>query len=94
MCQLSKRFGKFRQAEMVHHIFPREEFPQYEFDRWNLISITRSEHKKLHDQNTGELTEAGRDLLVRTARHNRIEIPEKYQQKPRRTLKRDRRNIY
>ena len=77
-CQLSKRYGKNREAEVVHHIFPRREFPEYAFSDWNLISLTRREHNRLHDRDTDELTEAGAELLRRTARKNNIKIPDKY----------------
>lgn len=77
-CQISKRYGKFKQAELVHHIFPVDEFPEYAYADWNLISLTRTEHNKLHDRDTDELTEAGRQLLIRTARKNNILIPDKY----------------
>ena len=79
MCQISKRYGLFRQAEVVHHIFPLNEYPEYALCDWNLISITRKKHNELHDRDTDELTETGRELLIRTARKNGIEIPEKYQ---------------
>lgn len=78
MCQLSKRYGQQKQAEIVHHIFPRDEFPEYAFDDWNLISLTREKHNALHDRDTDELTEAGAELLRRTARRQGIEVPEKY----------------
>lgn len=77
-CQLSKRYGRIRPAEVVHHIFPLEEFPEFAFATWNLISLTRAMHNSLHDRNTDELTKAGRDLLRRTARKNGVEIPERY----------------
>ena len=93
MCQLSKRFGKLKQAEIVHHIFPREDFPEYQYAPWNLISITRSVHKDLHDQNTGELTQAGLELLRRTALKNGIAIPDKYGT-TKRTMHRDRISRY
>lgn len=80
MCQLSKRYGKYRQAEIVHHIFPRGEFPEYAFEDWNLISLTIKEHNRLHDRHMDELTEPGAELLRRTARKNNIPIPEKYRQ--------------
>lgn len=68
MCQLSKRYGKRKQAEVVHHIFPREEYPQYQWESWNLISLTREQHNRLHDRITDELTGEGLALLQRTAR--------------------------
>lgn len=81
-CQLSKRYGKHAEAEMVHHIFPRDLFPEYAWEPWNLISLTQEMHNTLHDRATGELTAAGIDLLVRTARRNKIPIPLRYQQPP------------
>lgn len=78
-CQLSWRYGKMRQAEVVHHIFPRDEFPEYQYSLWNLISLTREKHNTLHDRNTDELTEAGKELLRRTARKNGIPIPSRYE---------------
>lgn len=78
MCQLSKRYGLMKQAEVVHHIFPRDEFPQYEMDDWNLISLTTEQHHHMHNRDTNELTEAGAELLRRTARRQGIEVPDKY----------------
>ena len=75
MCQLSRRYGKNRPADMVHHIFPREDYPQFALCEWNLISLTNSMHDTLHDRNTGQLTAAGLDLMRRTAVKNNIEIP-------------------
>lgn len=78
MCQQSKRFGKLKQAEVVHHVFPRELFPEYELELWNLISLTRAEHNKLHDRETDELTPEGIELLKRVARKNGIPVPDRY----------------
>lgn len=76
-----KRYGVPRAAEVVHHIFPREEFPQYEYELWNLISLSRKTHNEMHDRDTDELTEKGMDLLRRTCRKYNKEIPEKYMEK-------------
>ena len=73
-CQISKRYGKHKQAEVVHHIFPRSEFPQYAFEDWNLISLTLSQHGKLHTDGGG-LTDDGWALLKKTAKKNNIELP-------------------
>lgn len=74
-CQISKRYGKSIQADMVHHIFPAEDYPQYIWEPWNLISLSKEAHNMMHDRNTGALTDDGIDLLKRTARRNNIEIP-------------------
>lgn len=94
MCQQSKRYGKLRQAEIVHHIFPYDEFPQYGLCDWNLISLTRKEHNKLHNRDTDELTEAGRELLVRTARKHGIAVPEQYQYEHRKQRQKEYRTRY
>lgn len=76
----SRRFGIIRPAEVVHHIFPKDEFPEYAFSVWNLISLSRQTHNEMHDRDTDELTQKGRDLLIRTARRNNVQVPEKYEQ--------------
>ena len=78
MCQASKRYGKLLQADTVHHIFPRDEFPQYQYALWNLISLTTERHNELHDRNTNRLTAKGIDLLQRTARKHGVPVPEWY----------------
>ena len=74
-CQLSKRYGKHIPAEIVHHIFPRDEYPQYALADWNLIALSITQHRKLHTDNNG-LTKDGWDLLRKTARANHIELKE------------------
>ena len=32
MCQASRRYGKRVEATTVHHIFPRDEFPEYQWE--------------------------------------------------------------
>ena len=73
-CQLAKRYGKAKEAETVHHIFPLEHYPEYALKDWNLISLCKEEHNKLHDRDSHELTEAGKELQRRTARKNRINL--------------------
>ena len=70
-----------RQANTVHHIFPAEDFPQYAFEKWNLISLSSEAHNMMHDRTTNELTDAGMELLRRTARKNKIPVPLRYEVK-------------
>ena len=65
-CQLSKRYGKQVPAEMVHHIYPVDEYPEYAYCLWNLISLSNAMHNTLHDRNTDKLTENGVALMRRT----------------------------
>jgi len=68
MCQESKRFGKIKEANTVHHIFPLELFPEYAWENWNLIALSTVEHNAMHTRNSSELTDKGIELLIRTAR--------------------------
>lgn len=78
-CQVSKRYGRIVQATMVHHIFPRAEFPQYEYEPWNLIALSAAAHGRLHDGESGKLTHEGMDLLRRTAKAKGKPIPPGYE---------------
>ena len=81
--QVEKRYGKIREATIVHHIFPLDDYPEYRLADWNLISVSMGTHNKLHDRETDELTELGVELLRRTARKNNIAVPFKYMEEKR-----------
>ena len=85
MDRVEWRYGKRREANIVHHIFPREEYPEYAWAPWNLISVSMATHNRLHDRESNELTEAGKELLRRTARKNNVEIPERYREEKKKT---------
>lgn len=78
-CQINARLGKNIQANTVHHIFPLNEFPEYAWDSWNLISVSNEAHEGLHDRANGSLNQSGIELLRRTARKNNIPIPLRYE---------------
>ncbi len=59
LCQYYKRFGKRIDATVVHHIFPSDEYPQWAYCEWNLISLSNDAHEKMHDRNTHEITAEG-----------------------------------
>lgn len=65
-CQLSKRYGKNVPAEVVHHIYPVDEYPEYAYCLWNLISLSRKMHNTLHDRGNDALTAEGVALMRRT----------------------------
>lgn len=77
-CRESARYGKRKAADTVHHIFPRELFPEYQWEGWNLISLAGDVHDQMHDRVTGELTEKGAELLRRTARKRGMDVPVRY----------------
>ena len=72
-CQISKRYGKMVQAQMVHHALPIEEYPEYALALWNLVPMTFKWHEKMHDRNTDKLSEEGKKLAERIARQNGVE---------------------
>ena len=78
MCRESRRYGKRAEATTVHHVFPREEFPEYQWEPWNLISLAGDVHDQMHDRVTGALTEKGMELLRRTARRAGVDVPMRY----------------
>lgn len=59
-------YGRTAAAQMVHHIYPAEEYPEYAYADWNLISVSYSTHKKLENHMTGGLTELGKQLMRST----------------------------
>lgn len=73
--QYWKRYGKIMNADIVHHVFPVKDFPEYQWKEWNLVSVSRSTHQQLHDRESDELTDMGKELLVHIARKNRIDVP-------------------
>lgn len=62
-CVLCEKIdGTITEAEMVHHIIPREDTKLLEYDSANLISLCWNCHKKLHGRG-GVLSPLGRELV-------------------------------
>lgn len=57
--RIERRYGRTVEANVVHHIYPAEEYPEYAWQDWNLISVSIANHNRLEDRNTGALTEMG-----------------------------------
>lgn len=64
--RIEKRYGRKIEAKVVHHIYPAEEYPEYAWSDWNLISVSLATHNKLEDRQTGGLTDLGLQLQRRT----------------------------
>ena len=71
-CQLAEAQGKEEPAQVVHHIFPRSDYPEFQWCEWNLISLSRAAHNQMHVRDTDELTDRGRLLMLQTAEEQRI----------------------
>ena len=65
-CQYFRRFGKMREATVVHHIWPAEAYPEYAWCRWNMIALSAEAHDLMHDHRSGRLSAAGEALRRRT----------------------------
>ena len=66
LCQVALMYGRREPANVVHHIYPAREYPEYAWCDWNLISVSQAGHNKLENRTTGELTPLGKSLMKRT----------------------------
>lgn len=71
--QLRIREGIMENADTVHHIFPREYYPEYQWAEWNLIAVSAKTHRALHTP-LGSLSMAGNKLLEETAQAQGIPV--------------------
>lgn len=78
ICTECARYGKRVGAVAVHHVFPRNEFPEMEWTGWNLASLCKGCHDAMHDRKTNALTARGVELLKRTARRAGVDVPMRY----------------
>lgn len=74
--QLAARYGRNIPGDTVHHILPVGFFPEYRWENWNLITVTRQEHNRLHDRDANKLTKDGLELARRTAAKRGMNVPE------------------
>lgn len=58
-CREAARYGRAVDAEVVHHIWPAEEWPEYAYQLWNLVSLSAAAHDAMHDRVTQKLTPLG-----------------------------------
>mgnify|MGYP002230443507 CR=1 FL=1 len=59
-CREWARYGKAVEATTVHHVWPAEEYPEYAWAPWNLVSLSGDRHDAMHDRRTGRLTDWAR----------------------------------
>lgn len=65
-CREAIRYGRIEEATHVHHIWPAEDYPEFAYCLWNLISLTKSNHDAMHDRITRKLTKLGMSWKNRT----------------------------
>ena len=66
MCRECKRYGKRVTAATVHHIRPREQYPELAYVTANLISLCEQCHNAMHNRHDNTLTVKGLELVART----------------------------
>lgn len=58
-CKESKQYGNTKPAEVVHHIYPLENYPELAYEDWNLIPLTNGIHNTFHERVTNEIIGRG-----------------------------------
>lgn len=66
LCRESARYGKIVGANVVHHVWPAEDYPEYAYELWNLLSLCQAQHDAMHDRVTRALTPLGERWRRRT----------------------------
>lgn len=76
--RIALRDGVRMAADTVHHILPAEDYPEYAWEDWNLISVSARTHRTyLHDPRTKALTPLGLELARQTAEEHGVKLTEK-----------------
>ena len=65
-CRESARYGITEEATTVHHIWPAEDYPEYAWCAWNLLSLSGKQHDAMHDRLTHNLSPLGESWRRRT----------------------------
>lgn len=58
-CREARRYGRSVEAQVVHHVWPAEDYPEYAYCLWNLISLSAAAHDRMHERTTRRLTDLG-----------------------------------
>lgn len=66
--------GRTISGSIVHHILPKEKYPQYALCSWNLITVSPRTHSYILHNRNGSLTKAGHLLMCQTAYDNNIPL--------------------
>ena len=64
-CREARRYGRNVEASVVHHIWPAEDWPEYAWADWNLLSLSAEAHRAMHNDD-GSLSALGESWRRRT----------------------------
>lgn len=59
LCQETRRYGTDTDAEVLHHIYPKEEYPELAYEDWNLLPVTNKKHNTFHNREDNSITAKG-----------------------------------
>lgn len=59
LCQNCKRYGRRREAVVVHHIKHSDEYPELAFEDDNLVSLCEGCHNKEHPEKAAKRNRGG-----------------------------------
>jgi len=65
-CQLCIKYGKRVEGNIIHHIKPREEYPELAYDPENCVTLCEACHNRMHP-------EKGRKALNKRRRYQRYD---------------------
>ena len=68
LCRECRRYGRNTQAQLVHHIYPVEDYPELALNNDNLISLCVKCHELMHDRADNEVTTVGERWQNKKAR--------------------------
>ena len=66
MCRECSRYGLHVAAERAHHVWPEDEYPEYSRELWNILSLCKPCHDRMHERGSRRLTALGLWWLRRT----------------------------
>lgn len=66
LCRECSRYGRRSTATTVHHIRPREQYPELEYEADNLLSLCTQCHNAMHNRDGDTLSARGQELCARS----------------------------
>ena len=66
-------YGRSGDADTVHHIYPAEEYPEYEWMDWNLISVSRATHNRVREPEDRRIDKGRTDAAASHPSDGRLE---------------------
>lgn len=59
ICRECRRYGRSVEATTAHHAWPVEDWPEFAWSLWNLVSLCDACHERMHERKSRKLTPLG-----------------------------------